>query len=148
MLITWKQQARLTYPVLCEALQWNTDVRGGACRWPGTFHAYLLERSFGNHAIFGKVSLTSIIASLILIHMPLLGIDVIWCMVSGEQGVWACKSSSWSCRGKCETIHLVLTPEWFEKKGRMLPKSARPAPRLHLVWSEHIPYKHEFVQVA
>lgn len=27
-------------------------------------------------------------------------------------------------------LRALLTPEWFEKKGRLLPVSARPAPRL------------------
>lgn len=27
-------------------------------------------------------------------------------------------------------LRALLTPEWFEKKGRLLPQAARPAPRL------------------
>ena len=39
--------------------------------------------------------------------------------------------------GSVKTVHYnelglraLLTPEWFEKEGRMLPKFARPTPRL------------------
>jgi large subunit ribosomal protein L15 len=47
------------------------------------------------------------------------------------------KAAVEAAEGSVKTIHynelglrFLLTPEWSEKNGRMLPKSPRPAPRL------------------